>query len=246
MRHIMQALGDLKQEAGDYARAQHWYDQALVVMPHSHELLLRMGNAASANGQLERASSALSIADHIEPHDTQTLAALGYVQRRLGNFEASGRLLQEVVTRQPSLDTAQYDLALSFAALSLYAYASAAFDAWQQRPLLKAHVDHPPVLRIGPPWLEASLLRELPEHFATATTEIQLTPAHEGEGRPLAPGETGTPEQQQFDYLGRLRNANLVTTQSGRAHYWVAMESGAVWLTPLGRYFWGLAKRKVL
>jgi len=131
-------------------------------------------------------------------------------------------------------------------ALSLYAYASAAFDAWQQRPLLKAHVDHPPVLRIGPPWLEASLLRELPEHFATATTEIQLTPAHEGEGRPLAPGETGTPEQQQFDYLGRLRNANLVTTQSGRAHYWVAMESGAVWLTPLGRYFWGLAKRKVL
>jgi len=131
---LMQALGDLEQEAGDYERAQHWYEQALVIMPHSHELLLRMGNAASANGQLERASSALSIADHIEPHDTQTLAALGYVQRRLGNFEAAGRLLQEVVSRQPSSETAQYDLALSFAALqnwegaSLHARAALSLD----------------------------------------------------------------------------------------------------------------------
>jgi len=69
------------------------------------------------NEQIERALSTLSIAQHLEPHDTQTLAALGYVQRRLGNFEAAGRLLQEVVARQSSWDTAQYDLALSLAAL---------------------------------------------------------------------------------------------------------------------------------
>ena len=130
--------------------------------------------------------------------------------------------------------------------LGLYAYVSAAFDAWQQRPVLKAHITQPPVLRIGPPWLEVEMLRQLPEHFSTADARVQLTPAHEGEGRPLPPGQLGTWEQQQFDYFGRLRNANLVTTENRRDHYWVAMESGYVYLTPLGRYFWRLAKQEAL
>jgi hypothetical protein len=131
-------------------------------------------------------------------------------------------------------------------ALSLYGYISAAFDAWSQRPVLKTHLTEPVVLRIGPPWLDEGLLRQLPDLFPSADYRLQLTPAHEGEGRPLPPGNPGTPEQQVFDYLGRLRNANLVTTDEGRAHFWVALESGYVYLTPLGRYFWGLAKRGIL
>jgi hypothetical protein len=130
--------------------------------------------------------------------------------------------------------------------LSLYGYVSAAFDSWQQRPLFKANLTEPRVLRVGPPWLEASLLRQLPDHFPTADARVRMSPAHEGEGRPLPDGDSGTPEQQQFDYFARLRNANLATTDDGRAHYWVAMESGEVYLTQLGRYFWGLAKRGVL
>lgn len=130
--------------------------------------------------------------------------------------------------------------------LGLYAYVSPAFDAWQQRPLLKAHVTEPPVLRVGPPWIEPALLRQLPEHFESETARVRLSKAHEGEGRPLPPGQAGTSEQQQFDYFGRLRNANLVTTDEGKAHYWVAMEGGDVYLTQLGRYFWKRAKRGVL
>ena len=131
-------------------------------------------------------------------------------------------------------------------ALSLYGYISPAFDAWEQRPVLKTYLTEPVVMRIGPPWLDSQLLRQLPEHFPTENYKLQLTPAHEGEGRPLPPGNTGTPEQRQFDYVGRLRNANLVTTDGGRDHYWVAMESGHVYLTPLGRYFWRLASRGLL
>lgn len=130
--------------------------------------------------------------------------------------------------------------------LSLYGYISAAFDAWQQRPLLKANVTQPPILRVGPPWLEPSLLRQLPDHFPTADARVQLTPEHEGEGRPLQPGEQGTQEQQQFDYFGRLRNANLVITDDRKDHYWAAMDYGHVYLTTLGRYFWRLAKRGAL
>lgn len=131
-------------------------------------------------------------------------------------------------------------------ALSLYGYISNAFDAWQQRPILKANLTEPLVLRVGPPWLDVELLRQLPQHFPTPDARVQLTPAHEGEGRPLARTEDGTPEQQQFDYMGRLRNANLVTTDERRDHYWVAMESGYVYLTSLGQYFWRLADRGVL
>jgi hypothetical protein len=127
-------------------------------------------------------------------------------------------------------------------ALSLYAYISPTFDAFEQRPVLKTHVIEPVVLRVGPAWLEPELLRQLTQHFPTADHRLQLTPAHEGEGRPLPRG-TGTSEQQQFDYVGRLRNANLVTTDDTKDHYWVAMDSGHVYLTKLGRYFWDLANR---
>ncbi|MCX4738119.1 caspase family protein [Streptomyces antibioticus] len=131
-------------------------------------------------------------------------------------------------------------------ALSLYGHVSAAFDAWQQRPVLKTHLTEPVVLRVGPPWVDRDLLRRLPEHFPAADSLLQLSPEHEGEGRPLSSENPGTEKQRQFDYLGRLRNANLVTTDDRRDHYWVAMESGHVYLTSLGRYFWNLAKRGVL
>lgn len=131
-------------------------------------------------------------------------------------------------------------------ALSLYPFVSAAFDAWEQRPVLKTYVTEPAVLRVGPPWLDPELLRDLPRHFPTEDYRLQLSPGHEGEGRPLPPDNPGTFEQQQFDYLGRLRNANIVTTDTRRDHYWVAMDRGHVYLTPLGRYFWRLAARDLL
>lgn len=130
--------------------------------------------------------------------------------------------------------------------LSLYGYISRSFDAWQQRPTFKAHLTEPTLLRVGPPWLDPALLRQLPDHFARADMRLRLSPAHEGEGRPLPSENAGTFEQRQFDYLGRLRNANLVTSDGHKAFYWVAMESGEVYLTSLGRYFWNLAKRGVL
>jgi hypothetical protein len=131
-------------------------------------------------------------------------------------------------------------------ALSLYSFLSPAFDDWEQRPVLKTYVTDPTVIRVGPPWLDPGLLRRLPDHFPTDDHRLQLTPAHEGAGRPLGAGQTGTPEQQEFDYVGRLRNANLVTTDDGQDHYWVAMTSGTVRLTSLGRYFWRLAQRGLL
>jgi len=131
-------------------------------------------------------------------------------------------------------------------AQSLYTFASPYFDAWQQRPTFKSHITEPTLLRAGPPWIDVKLLRELPDHFETADARLRLTPDHEGIGRPLPTEDVGTPEQRQFDYLGRLRNANLATSDENRAFYWVALEGGYVYLTPLGQYFWRLAAEGAL
>jgi Caspase domain len=131
-------------------------------------------------------------------------------------------------------------------ALSLYAYASPYFNAWHQQPTFKSHVTKPTLLRTGPAWIDAALLRRLPEHFPTADSRVRLTPEHEGEGRPLPPGNPGTPEQQQFDYLGMLRNANLATSDNALPFYWVALQGKDVYLTPLGKYFWRLAAQGTL
>jgi hypothetical protein len=131
-------------------------------------------------------------------------------------------------------------------ALGLYEHISPSFDAWEQRPVLKTSMTEPLVLRLGPPWLDTALLRDLPKYFPTEHFRFALTRAHEGGGRPFPPGAVGTVEQQEFDYLGRLRNANLVTNDGQRDHFWVAMEGGEVYLTALGRYFWRLAAQELL
>jgi hypothetical protein len=126
-------------------------------------------------------------------------------------------------------------------ALGLYSFVNRAFDAFDQRPILKTSMTEPLTLRVGPPWIDGSMLRDLTTHFPTEDSRVTLTPAHEGDGRPLPAGTVGTSEQKQFDYFGRLRNANLATSDDDEPFYWVAMNSRDVYLTPIGRYFWRLA-----
>ena len=121
--------------------------------------------------------------------------------------------------------------------LSLYGYASPALGAWEQRPVFKSHVTEPPRLRLGPPWLDVQLLRDLPNHFAEQSSRVAMTPAHEGDGRPIPYG-TGTTEQRQYDYFKRLRNAGLLATDDEEDLYFVAMHGREVYLTTLGMYFW--------
>ena len=57
----------------------------------------------------------------------------------------------------------------------------------------------------------------------------------------MPPGVSGTPEQQAFDHFKRLRNVGLLDSDDARDLYYVATESGEVFLSPAGRYFWRLA-----
>lgn len=126
-------------------------------------------------------------------------------------------------------------------ALGLYAHAAAALTRWEQQPQLKANCVNVPILRLAQPRVCHETLRALPTIFGRPISRIQLTPAHEGAGRPLSPGE-GTPEQRLFDLLGELRDAGLVTNDAGRSHYWLAMHSGTVRLNKLGQHLWRVAE----
>ncbi len=130
-------------------------------------------------------------------------------------------------------------------ALGLYSFVNRAFNAWDQRPILKTSMTEPLSLRTGPPWIDASMLRELTTYFPTEHSRVTMTPAYEGDGRPL-PSGSGTPEQHLFDYFGRLRNANLLTSDDNEPFYWVAMNNHDVYLTAIGRYFWRLVEGRRL
>lgn len=125
-------------------------------------------------------------------------------------------------------------------ALSLYNFASRAFDAWEQRPVFKSHVVTSSPLRICRAWIDPQLLRRLPSYFPAADARHSMSPAHEGL-RPIPNGAEPTEEQQAFDYFKELRNAGLLTTDNNKDLYFVALGSKDVYLTPAGRYFWKLA-----
>ncbi|MBM9459500.1 caspase family protein [Nocardioides sp. zg-536] len=139
------------------------------------------------------------------------------------------------------LDGAATDHLGNITALSLYAHASRAFDAWEQTPVFKANLADAVVLRQGPSWISVEDVRRLPQHFASEADRITLTLEHEGEGRPLS--APGTAEQQELDYLKRLRNVGLATTENDEDFYFATLNGHEVYLTPAGRMLWTLAKR---
>jgi hypothetical protein len=139
------------------------------------------------------------------------------------------------------LEGAAANLTGEVTALSLYAHAAKAFGEWDQRPVFKAHATWPSVLRHAVPWIDPALLRRLPSHFETADSRVKMTPAHEGEGRPLQDRDTGTALQQEFDYFKELRNAGLLETEGAQDLYFLATETyGEVFLSSKGQYFWRL------
>lgn len=153
---------------------------------------------------------------------------------RLGHGDFT-RLLMD------GLDGAATDHLGNITALSLYAHASRGFDAWEQTPVFKAHLADAVVLRKGRSWISVEDVRRLPRHFATETSRITLSAEHEGAGRPLS--GPGTAEQQELDYLKRLRNVGLATTEDEEDFYFATLHAHDVFLTPAGRMLWTLAKR---
>jgi hypothetical protein len=122
---------------------------------------------------------------------------------------------------------------------SLYAFVDQTLDAWDQRPMLKSYVSQLLPLRRCRPRVDLAILRKLPEYFESSMYERPLDPSYE----PTA--ETHVPEKGKvFSALQKLRAAGVVEPTGGEEHlYFAAVNSKGCRLTPLGRFYWNMAKR---
>ena len=123
-------------------------------------------------------------------------------------------------------------------AASIYAYVEQALGSWDQRPMYKSYADHLPPVRLCKPSVPDSLLRELPSLFPKEDSLYRLDPTYEHTEKTAKPGHVAI-----FNKLKVLRNANLLTTKSGKDLFFIALEAGWVKLTPLGQLYWKLAAK---
>jgi hypothetical protein len=120
---------------------------------------------------------------------------------------------------------------------SLYAFVDQALGPWDQRPLFKSHVARLLPLRKCSPVIDRAILRRLPEYFETADQKYSLNPSFEPTSENPDPQNT-----KIFEELQKLRDVRLLLPVGEEHMYFAAMNSKACQLTPLGQFYWQLAK----
>lgn len=125
-------------------------------------------------------------------------------------------------------------------AASIYAYVEAALGSWEQRPMYKSHASHLSPVRLCTPSIPDSLLRELPKIFENSDSEHRLDQTYEQSNKYVAKPDN----VELFTKFKKLQVARLLQNRSGDDLYWTAEHSGSVFLTPLGQFYWKLAKNR--
>ncbi|HEU4710829.1 MAG TPA: caspase family protein [Pyrinomonadaceae bacterium] len=124
---------------------------------------------------------------------------------------------------------------------SVYAYADQALGEWDQRAVYKTHAYNLPPLRRCAPSVPDSILRWLPKTFPNVNDWFKMDPSYEHTDPSAIPEHV-----EIFNKFKLLRNARLLTTEEGKDLYYIALESKTISLTPLGQFYWHLAKEKNL
>lgn len=135
-----------------------------------------------------------------------------------------------------ALDGGAADILGNTSVAAIYAYVEQALGAWDQRPLLKAHVAQMISIRDAEPAIEVAILRRLPEWFTAPDAEFPLSPRYEHTEAPQ-----DTEAQATFRCLQTCNRVKLVEPVGQEDMYWAAMHSTACRLTALGRFYWKLA-----
>jgi hypothetical protein len=135
-----------------------------------------------------------------------------------------------------ALDGGAADVLGATSVAAVYAYVEQALGAWDQRPLLKAHVAQMISIRDVEPAIEIEILRRLPEWFNSPDADFALSPRHEHTEEPKDPEAQAT-----FRCLQTCNRVKLVEPVNQEDMYWAAMHSTGCRLTALGRFYWKLA-----
>jgi hypothetical protein len=120
---------------------------------------------------------------------------------------------------------------------AVYAYVEQMLGAWDQRPLFKSHVSRLLPLRRCKPEIDMSILRLLPEYFGEPDADLKLDPSFEPDAEPR-----NAENERIFSNLQKYRAARLLVPVGEEHMYYAAMNCKSCRLTPLGQFYWNLAK----
>ncbi|MGH7494457.1 MAG: caspase family protein [bacterium] len=138
-----------------------------------------------------------------------------------------------------ALDGGAADVMGNVSVAGIYGFLDQAFGAWGQRPYLKSHVSQLVTLRECQPVIDPAIIRRLPEYFSFAEFEYPLDPSFEP--------TSGQPDEKNmaiFEHLQKCRDARLLVPVGEKHLYYAAMNSKKCKLTPLGQFYWKLAKEE--
>lgn len=148
-------------------------------------------------------------------------------------FEGSG-LFTSLVCE--ALDGAAASLTGEVTVASVYSFVDRNMGPWQQRPLFKANLSRLEVLRTCEPQVEVSALRQLPHYFKHPEDLVSIDILSPTQGSEVSE------ELSKRAHFRSYRNAGLLKTP---AHGPLGPD-GPVLLTTLGRYFWKIAKKRLI
>jgi len=120
---------------------------------------------------------------------------------------------------------------------AVYAYVEQMLGAWEQRPLFKSHVSQLVPLRRCKPEIDMAILRLLPEYFGELDMEFKLDPSFEPDAEPR-----DADNERIFSHLQKYRAARLLVPVGEEHMYYAAMNGKSCRLTPLGQFYWNLAR----
>jgi len=119
----------------------------------------------------------------------------------------------------------------------VYAFVDQALGVWDQRPLFKSNVSRLLPLRKCKPVFDLAILRKLPDYFELVDLEYALDPSYEPSSEKPDPTNTAI-----FANFQKYRAARLLVPIGEEHLYYAAMNRKSCQLTPLGQFYWQLAK----
>ena len=132
---------------------------------------------------------------------------------------------------------------------SVYAYIDQALGAWEQRPVFKTNVSEFSIIRQGYPKISLPILQKITKIFDNPNSEVFLDPSFEEtniKGGYHAEIEPYAVEKniKVLKDLQKLNRNGLLIPKDTDHMYDVAMKSKSCILTPLGKHYWNLVKKK--
>ncbi len=124
---------------------------------------------------------------------------------------------------------------------SIYAYIEQALGPWEQRPIYKSNATHLSPVRQCLPDIEDDELRRLPQFFARPDSRYRLDPSYEVVHSSALPEHLAI-----FKLFKRYQVARLLRPTLDSDLYFAALHSHPVELTPIGQFYWQLAKNGLL